>query len=181
MTINKEWFFSENEKKSGPFSTETMVELIDGGKIIANTLLWKEGYEHWIDAYTCSEFETHFQRTTPPPLPVGKEGARIANNEAQEHTVPYPKKQNVKLITKTLLASLASGFVINILQGEFYFTAYGIGSALGTGIAFFAMTYLIALVPQGLYWVVKRGRMPGFNTVVWSIWVLLILLYAIPS
>ncbi|MGZ8911002.1 MAG: RDD family protein [Methylobacter sp.] len=60
------WWYSENEKKSGPIEHDDLKSLILSGKIGPRTLLWKEGMESWLHLDDIDELKV----AVPPPLPL---------------------------------------------------------------------------------------------------------------
>ena len=52
--------------REGPYDIRTIQFMIREKKIKKDTLVWTEGLEDWVEAYTI--LEEHFN-ATPPPLP----------------------------------------------------------------------------------------------------------------
>lgn len=42
-----DWFYSENGERRGPISEAALLELSSGGKLVADTLVWREGWSDW--------------------------------------------------------------------------------------------------------------------------------------
>ena len=60
------YYVAINEEREGPYDLRTIQGFINENKINKNTLVWTEGLEDWVEAYTV--FENNFNKT-PPPLP----------------------------------------------------------------------------------------------------------------
>jgi hypothetical protein len=71
--LNPEWYYNGHYGQIGPLTREQMEELIDGGVIAGDTLVWKSGMTDWIAANRVPEFGAVIQKTrahSPPPLPT---------------------------------------------------------------------------------------------------------------
>jgi hypothetical protein len=64
MISNAEFYIAENGEQKGPFSLPDLKEMA----ILKSTLIWKEGYENWVEAETIPELNSIIKRV-PPPLP----------------------------------------------------------------------------------------------------------------
>lgn len=64
-----QWWYEIGGVKCGPCSAESLRELIAGGLIGPNNLLWQEGLDNWIQAGSTAEFAGAFAAEEPPPLP----------------------------------------------------------------------------------------------------------------
>ena len=62
------WYYSVNNRREGPVTVEALLSLAKSGTIDSETLVWKEGMEHWIKA-GATELKPHLKRSSPPPLP----------------------------------------------------------------------------------------------------------------
>jgi len=60
------YYVALNEEQEGPYDIRTIQLFIREKKIKKNTLIWTEGQEDWIEAYTILE---KYFNATPPPLP----------------------------------------------------------------------------------------------------------------
>ena len=54
-----EWFYEEAREAAGPVSLASLVALIRGGTVSADTLVWREGMEDWSEAREIAELEDH--------------------------------------------------------------------------------------------------------------------------
>lgn len=59
---------SIDNKDSGELDLDTIKRMVSEDKIHGNTLVWREGLEHWVAASTQPELQPLFQ-SKPPPLP----------------------------------------------------------------------------------------------------------------
>ena len=55
-------------KAVGPFETAKVIEMINGGQVLKDTLIWKQGTPNWVKAGELKEFADSF----PPDLPPVK-------------------------------------------------------------------------------------------------------------
>ena len=60
------YYIALDDEQEGPFDIRTIQLFINEKKIKKNTLIWTEGLQDWVEAY--SVLEKYFN-TTPPPLP----------------------------------------------------------------------------------------------------------------
>ena len=59
------WFYVEDGRRRGPVGVPELVELILGGRIAEDTLVWRSGLEAWVPAESLEEV----RRELPPPIP----------------------------------------------------------------------------------------------------------------
>ena len=62
----QKYYIALSDEQEGPYDIRTIQLLIRENRIKKNTLVWTEGLEDWVEAY--SILEKHFN-ATPPPLP----------------------------------------------------------------------------------------------------------------
>ncbi|NPA67908.1 MAG: DUF4339 domain-containing protein [Chlorobi bacterium] len=69
-----QYFISYDGKQEGPFSIETLKQMITEGKITKDTYVWKQGMPGWLTAAEVSETAKLFGSTppVPPPPPPAK-------------------------------------------------------------------------------------------------------------
>jgi len=53
-------------------------------------------------------------------------------------------------------------------------TSYGMGFIFGRALSSTLFPLLVALIPAGIYKLIKKKSMPGFLIVIWALWFLLI-------
>ncbi len=75
------WFYVHEGRRKGPVDNAQLVELILGGEIPEDTLIWRPGLEEWAPAGLVEEIK----RELPPPIPVrdGSPAERDALAEAE--------------------------------------------------------------------------------------------------
>jgi len=61
-----EYYAALNDEREGPYDIRTIQHLIKEGKLLKDTLVWREGLADWVEASTILE---KYFKTTPPPLP----------------------------------------------------------------------------------------------------------------
>jgi len=47
ITAGDAWHVAMGQKKAGPLSTRTLIDLAVSGRIDGSTLIWKKGYHAW--------------------------------------------------------------------------------------------------------------------------------------
>jgi uncharacterized RDD family membrane protein YckC len=62
------WWYSDENKKVGPFDLEELTNLVQKGKVVPSTLLWREGFEAWQQLRNTQELESLLIKI-PPPIP----------------------------------------------------------------------------------------------------------------
>ena len=65
------FYFFQNGQQIGPYTKDQVAEQLQGGKIDANTFLWKSGYSDWVKAGSDPEFiliQSKLMKSTPPPF-----------------------------------------------------------------------------------------------------------------
>ena len=63
---SKKYYIALKDEREGPYDIRTIQLFIRENKIKKETLVWTEGLEDWVEAYTILE---KYFKTTPPPLP----------------------------------------------------------------------------------------------------------------
>ncbi|HEU5134595.1 MAG TPA: hypothetical protein VFU13_05565 [Steroidobacteraceae bacterium] len=73
------------------------------------------------------------------------------------------------LIAVALVTSAIPWYIVGVdlLTGE------GAALILVLALAIIGLAFVLALVPAGIYWLIKRRRMPHLSVVVWVFWGLL--------
>ena len=75
------WFYVEDGRRKGPVGVPQLVELILGGRLAEDALVWRSGLEAWVPADSIEEV----RRELPPPIPGDEEpGEREDAREAAE-------------------------------------------------------------------------------------------------
>jgi hypothetical protein len=77
----------------------------------------------------------------------------------------------VLLAVATVLVSAT----VAVLKGIDFFSAAGSGFVLGRATVDYAITILVAMIPAGIYWLVRRRQMPRLSVVIWSVWIVITL------
>jgi len=60
-----EYYAALNDEREGPYDIRTIQHLIKEGKLLKETLIWREGLADWVEASTILE---KYFKATPPPL-----------------------------------------------------------------------------------------------------------------
>lgn len=64
--MSDQWYYGQNGVQKGPVSVEVIRQLISGGHLKPDDLVWREGMANWAPASTMSEL---FAPTVPAPQP----------------------------------------------------------------------------------------------------------------
>lgn len=70
------FFVALDGQPTGPLTVEQVGELIRGGKVLRNTLVWKPGSPDWVEAFSVTELKPLFE-TAPPSLPEASRYERL--------------------------------------------------------------------------------------------------------
>jgi membrane protease subunit (stomatin/prohibitin family) len=62
------YYLALNDEQEGPYDIRTVQKFIQEKKLEKETLVWREGLEDWVEAYTI--LEKHFNATPPPALKI---------------------------------------------------------------------------------------------------------------
>ena len=54
--MSDQWYYGQNGQQKGPVSVEVMQQLVAGGHIKPEDLVWKEGMANWVSAGSLPEF-----------------------------------------------------------------------------------------------------------------------------
>ena len=57
---DESYYVADGEKSDGPYTFSALKEMIDTGKIVASTLLWKQGMDNWKQASLFKELDMMF-------------------------------------------------------------------------------------------------------------------------
>lgn len=66
LSLNKEWFILVKDQKIGPLTIE---ELKNSPDFNPNTLVWKKGFDKWIEARFIKELDPAFKDPFPSVFP----------------------------------------------------------------------------------------------------------------
>jgi hypothetical protein len=169
----KVWYYSNDGDKSGPFTLEAIIEFIETRLIVSETLVWKDGFQDWVSADACDDFSSYFHHAhSPPPLPRNPETYTSTELASQSKI----KNQKSGIAAKIFFASIVSGFIYALVSDDSGTGAEAFGFALGAALALFVATYLLVWIPGGLYWIIKRKKMPGFDNCLWVVLGIILLL-----
>lgn len=71
-----------------------------------------------------------------------------------------------------VLAALAMAVISAMLAQQNLFSLDGMGYVVGSAAAAIGIAVVVAAIPAGVYWLVKRKRMPGLSATIWVLWFL---------
>lgn len=60
------YYIAVNGQANGPFEIHTISQMIEVGKVIKTTLVWKQGMKEWAEASSLGEFKDLFENSIPP-------------------------------------------------------------------------------------------------------------------
>lgn len=99
--LKKEWFYLEGYDRKGPFSKETMIQLMQEGKIDKNTYVWKSGLKDWT---ALKDSELLFFPKLPKEEKQSTEWFYIEDGKPKG---PISEKQLVQMVQKQELLDTA--------------------------------------------------------------------------
>lgn len=65
----EQYYIAVNGQQNGPYPLATFVQMIQGGQLRADMLVWKNGMAGWAAANTLPELAAYFNAPPPPPPP----------------------------------------------------------------------------------------------------------------
>ena len=75
-----EWFYIDDEdEECGPFSPGEIKDLATVGKIEADTLLWRDGLDEWVEAEKVNGLQDFLQKNSRPPRHVNSNSKYCSN------------------------------------------------------------------------------------------------------
>lgn len=72
LSTTPDYYLAENGQQSGPFSVAQLKQLVDAGKMTAQSMVWKNGMPQWAQAAQLSELQVLFMpagSTAAPGMP----------------------------------------------------------------------------------------------------------------
>ncbi len=84
------WYFAQDGQQNGPYSDETLQELVNSGSVNAATLVWREGMAEW---QPLSEAAPQFLSVMAPPVTA----TAIAGTQCTECGRVFPPSEMVSL------------------------------------------------------------------------------------
>ena len=174
----KVWYYSNDGDKSGPFTLEAIIEFIETRLIANETLVWKDGFQDWVSADACDDFSSYFNHAhSSPPLPRNPETYTSTELASQSKI----KNQKLGIAAKISFASIVGGFILALFSDDSGTGGEAFGFVLGSAISLFVITYLLVWIPGGMYWIIKRKKMPGFDNCLWVVLGIFLLLALVGS
>ena len=75
-----------------------------------------------------------------------------------------------KNIGLLLVSALVFAMISALILGVNISGSAGVGYVIGSALAAVGVAIIISLIPAGIYWLIKRKRMPGLNITIWILW-----------
>lgn len=134
-----EWYYSQNNTRSGPVSGERLVELLLSGTLQPTDLVWKTGMGEWTPIANVAEFAVHLPppmpNRAPPAPPTFPQGAGPHHvGDELIHPSPVPKDP--------LLAAFLSGCCIAGI-GQIYL------GQIGKGLVIMLVQVVLSVITGG--------------------------------
>jgi hypothetical protein len=133
------WYYAERDETKGPLSLNDLTEVLKRKPRPDGVLVWRQGFQDWLEAGSVSELIGLLVR--PPPLPNKTIVSPLPPEHSQAAT-PEEKKRNWLHVCATVVG-WAIGFALaRLLDGAFWIPALLIWVsywivALGTNVLFF--------------------------------------------
>lgn len=77
--MTKQWYVGREQKQSGPYSWEQLVEKAKSGEVSKSDLVWSEGQENWVFAEDVEGLFA-FSTESPPPIPSGYNSSPLSSS-----------------------------------------------------------------------------------------------------
>lgn len=148
-----EWWFAENEKKTGPVSEAELRRLIQMGKIKLSTMVWQEGMDGWKPIEKVSALVS-LKEAIPPPLPQ--------RNQLEFMDYPLAKAwprffaRTFDMWWESLLIGYVTGYVLALSNQDFVLWVQKPGSEFLLGMVILPVSLFF---DAGLYSL--AGNTPG--------------------
>ncbi len=87
------WYFLRGQETIGPVPKETIQQLLQGGRLPLETLVWHEGMEDWQAAFSLSELEISQETFSPTSIPhLPPQTSPIENSFPSHHPTFSPEE-----------------------------------------------------------------------------------------
>lgn len=106
------WFYALNNQQQGPITDEQLDQLIRGGVVRSDTLVWHEGMENWqpLDAARAAVPKAEL----PPLLPANQ---RQQQTFCVECRLVYPPTDLIRLNNCLVCATCKPKFIQRMMEG----------------------------------------------------------------
>ena len=90
----RRWFYVREGRRHGPVEIARLVDLVLGGEVPEDALVWHSGLPEWLQAREVEDIRRELpppvptRRVPPPPDPVPKEAAEEASPDSGEAAAP---------------------------------------------------------------------------------------------
>lgn len=87
-----DWYYIGHYGQLGPLTLDQMDELVQGGVVVNDTYVWRNGMADWMHAGLVTELNGSFAKTAPfaaPPPPPVMSGPPSTSNVEPPPTSPY--------------------------------------------------------------------------------------------
>ena len=140
-----EWYWLNKSGEQEACAQEDLLELLEGGVIDETTLVWKEGFDDWIEIKNSPEF-SHSNIIPPPPTDVqegiGKKVLQdLTELDFKEEVIPL-NAENIKQMAKdfifwsvSLLAVLPL-FIVTLKDTNYQLVGFALFFAFLWGVVF---------------------------------------------
>ncbi|WP_411846258.1 PH domain-containing protein [Roseibacillus persicicus] len=109
------WFYVDSQReKQGPYTVLEFKELADQGVILADTLIWSNGYEAWVPARQLAGLvpeQTSSPKETAPPTPPTPEPSPAPADEPE----PLPDESHKPRWGSFVFPRLIVGFALSLI------------------------------------------------------------------
>jgi len=114
--LSDQWYYGQNGVQKGPVSIEVMQQLLHGGHLKRDDLVWKEGMANWVPASTVAELfpspAAPIPPTPPAPSPYSNPSPPIGGGPA-----PYPLNPSAASLQSKATTALVLG-ICSIIPGS---------------------------------------------------------------
>jgi hypothetical protein len=114
------WYYAENDATKGPLSFEDLVETLKKMSRLNEVLIWRQGFEDWVEASSIPELDRLLIR--PPPLP-NKRPVSPLSPEYRQAEPPEQKNARWKVLGPSLVGWVIGIGLARLLGGVFWIPA----------------------------------------------------------
>lgn len=137
-----EWWYVDRDRKVGPIDSNEVSDLIRDGKIVAKTMLWKEGMDSWSHLDEIDELLT-VQKSVPPPIPTNSKSAGSFPRFFARMFDTWWETILIGFLLSAILGEYSSAFDVWILSNSYAGLVFGI-LCLPLALVLDAVVYNIA-------------------------------------
>ena len=99
-----QWYYSQNDQRHGPVSTEQLKQLANSGQLKSCDLIWKQGMKNWVEAGKATGLIPPELADAPPPLPKSLPAVHVAPTAVASAPTPEQAEDAIDFLSATSAA-----------------------------------------------------------------------------